>query len=245
MAHEFTLVTWNVEWRAAASADASLIKQRMFACQPDIICLTEAPADFFRNDDGHVVMAQPDYGYPNPDSRRKVLLWSRNPWANTDSTGHPDLPSGRFVSSTTETTAGPIKVIGVCVPWSAAHVNTGRRDRRRWEEHLRYLHNLEAIISPDCHATVVIGDFNQTIPRRTAPIEVYAALEESILSRLVVATTGVIDANGSSSIDHVAHSRDLAARDVHVLSRFAPSGRALSDHFGIMCQLCPAGSTTG
>src|SRR5688500_1755188 len=70
---------WNIEWRAAGSAAAAILRERLGTVDPDIVCLTEGYADFF-GDDGHVIEAEPDYGYPLVDGRRKVLLWSGNPW---------------------------------------------------------------------------------------------------------------------------------------------------------------------
>jgi endonuclease/exonuclease/phosphatase family metal-dependent hydrolase len=232
----FTLVTWNVEWRAATSTAADIIRARIFACQPDIICLTEAPADFL-GDTGHVIEADADHGYPIRGNRRKVLLWSRQPWTAPDSVGHPDLPGGRYVSGATNTPAGSCHVTGVCIPWSAAHVTTGRRDRTRWEDHLRYLSGLQAILKHRTGTHVVVGDFNQAIPRRTAPLEVHAALRAAIMSCLTVATAGLADGNDAAAIDHVAHSSDLGAEDVRALSRIGPHGESLSDHFGIAARL--------
>jgi hypothetical protein len=39
----------------------------------------------------------------------------------------------------TDTPIGPIRFVGVCIPWRDAHVRTGRRDRAPWEDHLRFL----------------------------------------------------------------------------------------------------------
>jgi hypothetical protein len=234
-----TLVCWNVEWRAAKSLDAALLRNRIFACEPDIICLTEAPADFLGGS-GHIIEAEADYGYPITGNRRKVLLWSRQPWLTCDQFGHPSLPGGRFVSGSTLAPIGEMRVFGVCVPWSAAHVNTGRRDRKRWEDHQQYLSGLQALLPVENRMTVVIGDFNQAIPRRTAPIAAYGALEAAVLSRLSVPTAGLTDEGGANAIDHVAHSHDLSAVEIASLSRFGPTGEALSDHFGIAITLRPA-----
>ena len=70
--------------------------------------------------DGHVVSSEADYGYEAPNSRRKVLLWSREPWGDIDETGHLDMPPGRFVRATTRTSAGELTVMGVCIPWSGS-----------------------------------------------------------------------------------------------------------------------------
>ena len=54
----------------------------------------------------------------------------------------PELPGGRFVSGVTM----GIRFIGVCIPWQSAHVSTGRKDRKSWEDHLIYCRHLTGII---------------------------------------------------------------------------------------------------
>lgn len=68
-----TVVTFNCEWRPSGSGDAGVIRARLLALAPDIICPTEAYRDFF-GDLGHTIDAEADYGYPLVEGRRKVLL---------------------------------------------------------------------------------------------------------------------------------------------------------------------------
>lgn len=124
------IVTWNVAWTSRRSKKAKVILERIFQYAPDIVCLTEAHTDFLPTDSGHVITSQADYGYQLKPKRRKVILWSKEPWTNVDEVGHMDMPSGRYVSAETTTPAGTIRVHGVCIPWFAAHVTTGRRDAR-------------------------------------------------------------------------------------------------------------------
>jgi endonuclease/exonuclease/phosphatase family metal-dependent hydrolase len=174
------VVTWNVQWRQTNSRAAKLIRERIWKLNPDVICLTEAAADFL-NEPGHVIASDPDYGYPQKGTRRKVLLWSKLPWKDVDQRGHPDLPPGRFVAGTTDTPVGELLFMGVCIPWSQAHVAGGRRDRRPWEEHTRYLDALGELLQAQTEGVILTGDFNQAIPRRNAPKAVYAALQNSVL----------------------------------------------------------------
>ena len=120
-----TVATWNAEWRVPGSADAALIRERLASVGADIICLTEAYGDIMGSE-GHLIEAEPDYGYPIVEGRRKVMLWSREPWEVVDRVGHPDLPPGRFVAGRTMTIAGMVDVIGVCVPWREAYVDGNR-----------------------------------------------------------------------------------------------------------------------
>jgi exonuclease III len=139
------IVLWNIAWRRRQSPAGRVIADIIQQHDPDIVCLTEAHTDFLPN--GHLIHARADYGYPLKEGRRKVLLWSRQPWADIDDLGDERLPSGRFVAGTTETQFGPLRMIGVCVPWPAAHVATGRKDRRPWEDHLAYLQGLSDILA--------------------------------------------------------------------------------------------------
>ena len=228
--------TWNTEWRKAASPDARLMRDRLLALSPDIICLTEAYAELL-DEEGYLIEAEPDYGYPIIPGRRKVVLWSREPWNEVDSIGHPTMPPGRFVAGRTSTPAGEIRVVGVCIPWRDAHVRSGRRDRANWEDHLAHLEGLEALACGWTGPTIVLGDFNQRVPRGTAPAHVYAALESALLGRYQVATSGPLPPLGRPAIDHVVHSGDFEAQDVTALSNLAENGHRISDHFGVAVRL--------
>lgn len=83
----------------------------------------------------------------------------------------------------------------------------------------------------------MLGDYNQAIPRRTAPAAVFAKLEETLGDRWQVATTGLLAPLGRPSIDHIAHTRDLAAVDVAALSNAGDEGQLLSDHFGVVAKV--------
>lgn len=231
------IVNWNVEWKHSHSQAARILRERIFETDPDIVCLTEGYADFFGGP-GHVIEADADYGYPIHEGRRKVLLWSRHSWTNVDRIGSAELPGGRFVRGTTTTPIGDMDVIGVCIPWSAAHVTSGRRDRQRWEDHLAYLRGLACLLPRGAARLVLLGDFNQKVPRTTAPMTVYQALEDALLSRLALATAGPIAPLGEQLIDHVAHSRDLISTKVQAISNRTERSR-LSDHLGVAVSLEP------
>lgn len=230
-----TVATFNCEWRASASADAKIVRARLFELHPDIICLTEAHRDFFA-DHGHMIEAEADYGYPLLEGRRKVLLWSREPWRQIDRVGNSGLPPGRFVAGVTATPCGDVSVAGVCIPWAKAHVDSGRRDRSGWEDHLAYLEGLATWLPKTSESTLVIGDFNQRVPRRFQPAHVMEALQRTVLDRLDIATAGEIAGVGKLSIDHICHSRDLTPGCVSGISNIGPDQRLLSDHFGVSVQ---------
>lgn len=227
---------FNCEWRISSSADAAVIRQRLFASTPDIICLTEAYRDFFAGD-GHLIEATPDYGYPIVNGRRKVMLWSRMPWTRSDVIGSVDLPPGRFVAGRTMTPIGDVDVIGVCIPWASAHVRSGNCNRQRWEDHLAYLAALDANLPSTPHRTLVLGDFNQRVPRKFQPGFAFEALSATLLSRMKIATAGFIEPIGKQAIDHICHSYDLVCADVSGLTNVGPNGRMVSDHFGLSASI--------
>jgi endonuclease/exonuclease/phosphatase family metal-dependent hydrolase len=138
------------------------------------------------------------------------------------------------------TPAGELDVIGVCIPWSGAHVTTGRKDKTRWQDHMDYLRGLARIIPQAPRRLIVAGDFNQTIPFTRAPTSAYDALHECILSRLRVPTSGMLKPLGKPAIDHVAHSSDLNAERVLSLSNVSARDSFLSDHFGVCVQVSAA-----
>lgn len=225
------VVNWNVEWRLPHSFAAQSLRARISEQTPDIICLTETYRNFLPPS-GHIIEAQADYGYPIREGRRKVLLWSNQPWSDVDNVGDPNLPSGRFVRGRTETPIGTIDVMGVCIPWAGAHVTSGRRDRKRWEDHLSYITTLAHVVPAAPSRLLVVGDFNQKVPRTAAPLAAYRALDEAILSRLRLATMGKVEPESCQLIDHIAVSADVVARSVRSLSNLDGEQR-LSDHVGV------------
>jgi hypothetical protein len=167
-----TLLNWNLEWKKAGSRPGREILRIISASNPTIICLAEAYDDFLDPSSWHSVHPDGDSGYPTMEGRRKVMLGSRSPWTET-ATDLDNAPPGRFVSGLTNSTLGSVRVHGVCVPWSHAHVTTGRRDRKAWEDHIAFLKALiayDGLVDP-AYPTILVGDFNQTVPPKRAPEE--------------------------------------------------------------------------
>jgi hypothetical protein len=201
---------------------------------PDVVCYTELIRDIVP--DGHRIEGGEDWGYPHNGTRRKVLLWSRQPWEEFDIVGDPGMPPGRFVSGVT---AG-VRFVGVCIPWRDAHVNLGRKDRGRWEEHLLYCEGLGRVLRRYAESDLpvcVLGDYNQRIPRFKQPPEVAGALAAALPPGFRVATEGMVDAEGRGLIDHVAGSPGLEISILSVIPRIAGDGTRLSDHVGVAAML--------
>jgi len=222
-----------VEWCRPNSKKADIILHRIFRHDPDVICLTEAHLGFLP-DSGHIAAADSDYGYKNvSESRRKVLLWSKMPWSDMVCSDDKDMPGGRYLAAETETPLGRIFCRGVCIPWSGAHVNTGRRDRSRWQDHDLFLEALARIRSnTDKRQEIVVGDYNQRIPRKYQPRQSFRYLASAI-EGLRLGTEGLMSEEGKPAIDHIAHSHDLVIENCSVISNLVDRGTRLSDHFGI------------
>ena len=75
-------LTWNLEWAAPASKRGDLIRRQIAEIDPHMICFTEVIRSLVP--EGYHLEADADYGYPNDGSRRKVLLWSKQPWTETE-----------------------------------------------------------------------------------------------------------------------------------------------------------------
>lgn len=233
------LLNWNVEFappgRTRAAAIAGVIERH----EPDIVCLTETHATW-PMEGGHWIWPSADYGYRGDGERRKVGLWSRAPWSEVDEVGHPGLPGGRFVAGVTETDVGPLIVMGVCIPWRMAHVATGRRDRAAWQDHLDYLDGLGELVAERASPgpLVVVGDFNQGVPRRHTPVAVHDALLAA-LGPLTIVTAGPVAGLDAGVIDHVAIGPELSAHEVTGISRLV-DGKQVSDHTGVVVRLAAA-----
>ena len=227
--------TWNVAWRKPESPAGSVMRDQLLKSGSEVLCITEAHAAFM-GPDGHTISASPDYGYPLIADRRKVLLWSRSPWEEIDTVGEETMPGGRFVAGRTVTSGSPMLFIGVCIPWAAAHVSTGRRDRKRWDDHISYLKGLGEYLERTGESFVIMGDFNQAIPRRRAPVRVFDALEKAVLRKARIFTQGGFERHGFP-IDHIGASPDINCMDVRALSAFDEKGTRLSDHFGLLAGL--------
>jgi endonuclease/exonuclease/phosphatase (EEP) superfamily protein YafD len=225
------VATFNTEWRKPQTADACLIRDRLG--DADVVCLTEAYEGFF-GQQGQV-LAAPFVGTGNETERRKVLLWSKNPWREIDE-GDGAL-SGFYLGATTETPLGPLRVHGVVIPYRFSGVRYGTPKRKAWERHLAFLEALDARLPEHPQRAIVLGDFNQRVPRRYQPQHIFDRLDQVILRRFVLATGGQIPEVSKQAIDHICHTHDLALAELAGLSNVDPNGRLISDHFGLRVSL--------
>jgi endonuclease/exonuclease/phosphatase family metal-dependent hydrolase len=228
---------WNCEWKTPKSVKGKRIAEKLAGLDADILCVTEGYRNLF-SPHGNVISSHPDCGYPIVKDRRKVLLWTRDDWIFTDQIGSPTIPKGRYVSGVTETPLGFLTVLGLCIPWHMAHVTSGKKNRKLWEDHLSYLNGLKDILlQHEGQPIVVLGDFNQTVPRGWQPKKVFAGLVAALEGQVEIATSGCYPEPDKPLIDHVAHSRHLEPVNVDFISRFDDDGQKLSDHNGVVVEL--------
>lgn len=231
-ATDVNVVLWNTGWANPDRAAGKYVRGFTASKSPAIVCYPEVCDGMFP-ESGQVIRSEADYGYANTEGRRKVALWSSEPWSDVDDLGSKAIPGGRFVSGVSH----GIRFVGVCIPWRDAHVRTGRKDRRAWEDHVAYLNGLKPILAayhknpePIC----LIGDFNQRIPRRSQPEKVYSLLKGILEDRFETITKGILDPDGKPLIDHVAVTSGLKASIEMIHPKESPDGLVVSDHVGIV-----------
>ena len=206
----FKISCWNSDWATPKSKRGKFFIDQF---DSDIICLAEGYENLLPKD-GYIISSHEDYGYKSKNGRRKVILWSKNEWTDIDQLGSREIPSGRFISGVTS----GIRIIGLCIPWRFAHVSTGRKDRKPWEDHLSFIQNL----SFSNQKTIILGDFNQNIPKKNQPEIVFSSLNNMIDGfNLLTTNMGLI---------HIVISTDLIAESIEKIAT-----ENNSDHDGISC----------
>lgn len=225
------VLLWNTEWAPPGSKREACIVEIARREAPDVACITEGYLQTWSTC-GFVTSSEPDFDYPIVSGRRKVILVSKHEWTSVDTCGSELLPPGRFVSGQTL----GLKWIGVCIPWKDAHVRTGHKDRQPWQDHLAFLGALPAAIQTgESEPCVLLGDFNQRLPRTTAPASVYEALVGVLTGRFEAVTDGILHPEGQPSIDHVCFTQRPAAVHVRTIAPLR-DGLRLSDHFGVIVE---------
>jgi Endonuclease/Exonuclease/phosphatase family len=227
---------WNVQWKTVASLQGRNMSEILNSQAPDIVCVTEGYVDQMLGD-WYACPSEADHGYrPLIEGRRKVVLFSRKPWTDIDAIGNSKLPPGRFVSAITETPLGPLRCAGVCIPWKDAHVRSGTKDKIRWEDHKSYLRALRPVIENLPENAIIVGDFNQRIPRGGNPQDTAELLMSSLGEQLSIVTSGQIPDVAEQSIDHLACRSYLEVKRIRGLPKIQDNVN-LSDHFGLIVEL--------
>lgn len=228
---------WNIAWKRPSSSAGVAMISELLAHAPEVICIAEGHADSLPSG-WYPITSQADHGYPLQNGRRKVALWSREPWHEVDDVGSPDLPGGRYICGLTATSLGPLRVVGICVPWSHAHVTGGRQDSQPWQEHNAYLVGIRTILAELDHSvpTILLGDVNQRIPRSRAPRASYDLLLAALAPSITIWTTGRVPGLDRQTVCHIGGTHQLSPRQIVGISRF-DDGKELSDHDGLVTDI--------
>jgi exonuclease III len=220
------IATWNLEWASGHRHVAA--RRHLENVDADLIVTTEDRAVPWSSY-SHALDGGDDWGYHSQPDSRKVVIWSRDPIVRVD-VETSGAATGRLV---TARFAGdpPCIVVAVCIPWAAAHVSTGRRDRQRWDEHLEFCQTLRTVLAGlrSTGPVIVAGDFNQRVPRRMQPVRAWDALCGALEGLDVWSSD---DRSDVALIDHVACTPDLTMTDLGSWSNVV-AGTRLSDHAGV------------
>ena len=186
---------------------------------------------------GYVLQPGDEAPYRRKDGGQKVLLWSKWPWTESVCV-LPRGTTGRFVEGVTGPVADGYRVTGVCIPWHDSHVRTGGADRERWEDHLTYIAALDdrKPIGADDLPEILLGDYNQRLPRNWQPSRVHDALQ-AVVGHYNVITEGWEEPK-EAFIDHIALRGGLVGRVTRVWPKEV-GGLRLSDHVGIAAEIEP------
>ena len=232
------VVNWNVQWATPRSERSPEILRRIGGRWPEIVCLTETDCALLSECGGYFVSAQPYWGQPVVNTRRKVLLWSRQPWTDVDCLGSETLPPGRFIAGVTETSVGRVRIIGVCIPYGLANVQFGTKSSRPWQDHEQYLDGLSRLLTEASPIpTIVLGDFNQTLAGRSSVPQYLREKLRCTLPPHMTIATALLNCKGKSAIDHIAISGNLTAESTATISHLRQDAKPLSDHFGVVANL--------
>ena len=232
------VLTWNFARHAPKDWQAVTMVERIREEAPDIVCLTEGHEASLADMPGHTLSSRGAYWSASLESERKVLLWSKAPWTDVKALPEVSAISG-VVSAVTEGPLGPVRVVGVCIPYHMASPFGAEERAKPWSIHVAYLEAL----APAVHAlresgppVMVIGDFNQRVPSEWGVHDVRAKFDHAF-AHFDIVTRGDVPGLGEPSIDHIAVTRELRAKTVLGLSRFDADSRPLSDHFGVFAEL--------
>jgi len=226
------VATWNLQRHRPDSVKGLAALVHLRSLNPDVAVLTEAWTGHLCNDYHQGDAGPTGTSHLHPDER-KVVIGSR--WPILDLSTDLEVPTpGRFVSAVVDVPSGPLRVIGVCIPWYASRVRSG--ETRNWEDFQVFLAALQPILeSHRGMPCVVAGDFNLKLPSSDRNRDQERRLRDAI-SGFHVVTEGAQSESGRPLIDHIAISLDLKCASVTTLGRVI-QGLEVSDHDGVMVDL--------
>ncbi len=78
---------------------------------------------------------------------------------------------------------------------------------------------LKALIKDSHKKTIVLGDYNQRIPRKWSPKTAYEKLLETFEPNFTVSTTGIIKEMDKQAIDYFPHTYDIEVKSITAIGK--------------------------
>ena len=206
-----TVVNRNLQWVAPRSERSPEILCRFAEHNPEIICLAETNDRLLDGFGGHAIHSRHDYGHRMIKARRKVTLWSLNPWYAVIGSGSAAFPPGRFVDVVTDTSEGPVTALGVRISCSCYPAKRFGGSCSRWQDHESYLDGLKTLLWPGLKPrTVAIGYYNRSVVgRNSAPIRLRDKLKRTFDHADLRIAIVSLEFEGCRVSDHTALTPDL------------------------------------
>ena len=230
------VVNWNIERRGPQTWQAASLISEIGGFGPDLVCLTEAHDNSLTSLGGHTISHVGYRSAHKQPSERLVMLWSRTSWQPVV------IPeklqnSGGLVAGVTKLDGEDVLCIGLCIPYHMAKL-ANEEKTRPWHHHKRFLKQVTPWLRTQTgeRPTIVMGDFNQRIPRKYGSREAYDLLMH-VFDPFEIITRDELEPLGELTIDHIGLKGGLGAVRIEARSRFAHDGRPRSDHFGVFATL--------
>lgn len=235
------IVNWNIERHGPATWQAKSLLAEIAELGPDVLCLTEAWEASAATLGGYAISAPGAAWSAEHDSERKVLLWSKHPWQNVQTIDQLEA-TGSAITGLMLLGETQVRVAGLCIPYHFASPFGQEPRAKPWSQHERFLEDLAPLLIEwrNEGPVIVLGDFNQFMPRVWGPKRSHEMMEAAFTGYSIV-TAGEIEGVGARAIDHVAFAGNLKATSVFGRSAASEDGRKRSDHFGVVVD-CAANS---
>lgn len=230
------VVNWNIERRGPHTWQAASLTSEIADFRPDLICLTEAHETSLVALGGHTISHVGYRSEHKKDTERLVLLWSRKPWRSVVIPN--DLQTlGGLIAGVTDLDGQEALCIGLCIPYHMAKLS-GEQKTRPWHHHKVFLKAVAPWLRAlaDGRPVIMMGDFNQRIPRKYGSREAHDLLMHA-LEPFDIVTQGELAPLDDMTIDHICVRGGLKAARIEARSRYAADGRPRSDHFGVLAEL--------
>ncbi|MFN7055205.1 endonuclease/exonuclease/phosphatase family protein [Hyphomonas sp.] len=227
-------MNWNIARHAPSSWQARSLLAEIQQLNPDLVCLTEAWNASAAPLGGYAISAPGVAWSDEHPDERKVVLWSQNSWGGIELIEQLET-TGSAITGTTLFAGKLVRIVGVCIPYNFASPVSQETRAKPWTQHERFLEDLAPLLRRwrDQGPVIVLGDFNQFIPRVWGPKRSYELLEAAFAGYRIV-TAGEIESVGARAIDHVAGAGDVQVIKVYGLPAELADGRKRSDHFGVV-----------